>query len=150
MKMNKLHFVTPVAVIRRDDGRILILKRRQGESVYPGHYTFPGGKVEGNETIMQALKREVAEECGLNILPGAILIKDKAILRPDGQTSKALSFLCSVESSDSIKLNREDFSEYMWANLDELRKVQHVGIEAEFQQAERLYKTGIDVKKIVI
>lgn len=66
-KQNKLHIVTAVAVIRRNDGRILLLKRREDETVYPGFYTFPGGKVEGNETISQALIKEVKEECGLDL-----------------------------------------------------------------------------------
>ncbi len=64
-KEDKLHIVTAVAVIRRDDGRILLLKRRDDETVYPGCYTFPGGKVEDNDTLCQTLYKEVREECGV-------------------------------------------------------------------------------------
>lgn len=139
MKEDKLHIVTAVAVIRRDDGRILLLKRRDDETVYPGCYTFPGGKVEGNDTLRQTLCKEVKEECGLDLEPGCILIKEKAIGRPDGQTSKSLSFLCSAINPDAVVLDKKDFTDYRWVTLDELHKLPHVGIEAEFIKVEKIY-----------
>jgi 8-oxo-dGTP diphosphatase len=139
--MNKLHIITAVAVIRRKDGRILLLKRSESETVYPGHFTFPGGKVEDNETIHEALAKEVYEECGLTLKPGIVLIKEKAIGRPDGQTSKSLSFLCSVEDNSAIKLDEKDFIEYKWVNLTELPILKHVGIEAEFKKVEQIVES---------
>lgn len=144
-KQHKLHIVTAVAVIRRDDGQILLLKRHNNEKVYPGYYTFPGGKVEGNDTISEALVREVKEECNLELKPGFILIKEKAIGRPDGQTSKSLSFLCSVDDPDTIQLNEDEFTDYAWVNLEELRALQHVGIEAEFIKAQQIYESQSDL-----
>ena len=143
-KSDKLHIVTAVAVIRRGDRRILLLKRRDDETVYPGYYTFPGGKVEGNETISQALRKEVKEECGLDLEPGFILIKEKAIGRSDGQTSKSLSFLCTAENTEGVLIDRKDFSDYIWANLEELRALLHVGIEAEFIKVEEIFKSHIN------
>lgn len=143
-KEDKLHIVTPVAVIRREDGRILLLKRRDDETVYPGYYTFPGGKTEGNDTLYETLVKEVKEECGLDVKPGIILLKEKAIGRPDGQTSKSLSFLCSVEDSDAIVLDKNDFTAYQWASLDELGKLPHVGIEAEFIRVEQICSSPRD------
>lgn len=140
-KNDKLHIVTAVAVIARNDGRILILKRSEDETVYPGYYTFPGGKVEGNDTISETLYKEVSEECGLELNPGFILIKEKSIGRPDGQTSKSLSFLCTVKDTDSIVLDENDFTEFRWANLDELKQIHHVGIEAEFIKAAEIATT---------
>lgn len=137
-KQNKLHIVTPVAVIRRNDGRILILKRRDNEAVYPGCYTFPGGKMEDNDTIFDTLKKEVKEECGLELGPGFILIKEKAIKRADEQTSKALSFLCTVKNPEAVVIDQKDFTDYTWATLEELRKLPHVGIEAEFIKVQQI------------
>lgn len=144
-KENKLHIVTAVAVIRRDDGRILLLKRRDDETVYPGCYTFPGGKVEDNDTLHETLEKEVREECGLDLEAGCILIKEKAIGRPDGQTSKSLSFLCSVKNADAVVLDKHDFTDYGWMTLDELRALPHVGIEAEFIKVENIYGASRDL-----
>ena len=143
-KLDKLHIVTAVAVIRRGDGRILILKRREDETVYPGHYTFPGGKVEGNDTILQTLIQEVKEECGLDLERGFILIKEKAIGRPDDQTSKSLSFLCSAKNTDAVSIDKKDFTDYAWVNLNELRALPHVGIEAEFIKVAAIYDSHCD------
>ncbi len=149
-KQNKLHFVTPVAVIRRDDGRILILKRSDHETVYPGYYTFPGGKVEENDTISETLTREVKEECGLALKPGFILIKEKSIGRPDGQTSKSLSFLCEAEDPGNVVLDMRDFSDYAWVNIEELRALPHVGIEAEFLKAEKINDSKPDITNFFV
>ena len=140
----KLHIVTAVAVIVREDGRILLLKRADWEKVYPGHYTFPGGKIEGNDTIIETLVKETKEECGLDLNPGIILIKEKAIGRPDGSTSKSLSFLCTVASTDNVMIEPNDFTDYKWVNLDELRELQHVGIEAEFIKAAAITSSGVN------
>lgn len=137
--------MTAVAVIRREDGRILLLKRHENEVVYPGFYTFPGGKVEGNDTIHETLIKETKEECGLELEPGFILIKEKSIGRPDGQTSKSLSFLCTAKNLQAIVLDMKDFTDYTWANLDELRALPHVGIEAEFIKTEEIYNSGCDL-----
>lgn len=54
------------AVIERPDGKFLLAQRPAGK-VYSGYWEFPGGKVEADETIMSALKRELHEELGLDV-----------------------------------------------------------------------------------
>lgn len=53
-----------VAVIRGDDGRIL-LARRPDDKHMGGLWEFPGGKVEPNEDICVALRRELQEELAI-------------------------------------------------------------------------------------
>lgn len=140
----KLHIVAVVADIKNREGKILILKRHEGEIAYPGMYSFPGGKIEGNETVEEALNREVLEEAGLTLKPGKILLKDKSIIRPDGQTAKFFSYLCEVEAEEPVSIS-EDFTEFMWANITDLATIPHVGIEEEFNKAEVIIHTGIDL-----
>ena len=54
------------AVIRGQDGRILLAKRPL-EKHQGGLWEFPGGKVEAGETVEAALKRELLEEIGIEI-----------------------------------------------------------------------------------
>jgi 8-oxo-dGTP diphosphatase len=47
--------------------QILIARRKQGKSL-AGKWEFPGGKVELTETEQQALKRELMEEFGMQVV----------------------------------------------------------------------------------
>jgi 8-oxo-dGTP diphosphatase len=55
-----------VAVLERPDGAVL-LAQRPAEKVYAGYWEFPGGKLEAGETALQALKREISEELGVEV-----------------------------------------------------------------------------------
>src|SRR5688572_29566640 len=57
------------AVIERD-GRYLVTQRRPS-AVLPLLWEFPGGKVEGGESDVDALKREVLHRVGVEIKSGA-------------------------------------------------------------------------------
>lgn len=55
-----------IAVVRRG-GKILIAKRPAGKHL-AGYWEFPGGAVEPGETAEEAVKRELREETGLEIV----------------------------------------------------------------------------------
>ena len=55
-----------VGVLMAADGRFLMTSRPEGK-VFAGYWEFPGGKLEANETVAQALKRELFEELGVQI-----------------------------------------------------------------------------------
>lgn len=81
--------VTPLpvvaAVIVGDDGRILI-SRRHDHLHQGGLWEFPGGKQEPGETPLEALRRELHEELGIELLAARPLIRvhhdygDRAVL----------------------------------------------------------------------
>lgn len=56
-----------VSGILRFKGKVLVIKRQSFLSVFPGYDAFPGGKVDKGESLFDALKREIQEECGFNI-----------------------------------------------------------------------------------
>jgi 8-oxo-dGTP diphosphatase len=55
-----------VGVLMREDGRFLLTSRPDGK-VYAGYWELPGGKLEAEETVEQALARELEEELGIHI-----------------------------------------------------------------------------------
>ncbi len=55
-----------VAAIIRRGGQILITQRFDHVHL-PGLWEFPGGKVEGGESLQAALEREIMEELGVKI-----------------------------------------------------------------------------------
>ncbi|NET11368.1 MAG: A/G-specific adenine glycosylase [Merismopedia sp. SIO2A8] len=60
------HKLIGVAVIKNEDGQILI-DRRRPEGLLGGLWEFPGGKVEPGETIEDCIVREIDEELGISI-----------------------------------------------------------------------------------
>lgn len=61
-------FVRPsVRGIILRDGKVAMV-----HSLKYGYYKFPGGGIENGESLEQALLREVAEESGLQVIPGSI------------------------------------------------------------------------------
>jgi 8-oxo-dGTP diphosphatase len=62
------------AVIRGADGKILIARRADSQH-QGGLWEFPGGKVEDGEGVLAALKRELAEELGIQVTEARPLIK---------------------------------------------------------------------------
>ena len=47
------------------DGRLLLVKRRRAPEA--GHWNLPGGKVDFGERVVDAVRREAAEEIGVEI-----------------------------------------------------------------------------------
>ncbi len=58
-------------VIERE-GRILAARRKQGSHL-EGHWEFPGGKIEPDESPEECLVRELEEEIGVRVRPREIL-----------------------------------------------------------------------------
>jgi len=55
-----------LALIRRE-GRWFLQRRAPGNPVLPGFWEFPGGKAEPSESLLEALRREVREEVGIEL-----------------------------------------------------------------------------------
>ena len=62
--------IVVAAVIERADRRILIGQRRHNDTSAL-KWEFPGGKVHDNETLQQALARELREELGVTLTKSA-------------------------------------------------------------------------------
>ncbi|MBL8383714.1 MAG: Nudix family hydrolase [Burkholderiales bacterium] len=57
-----------VAAVIAGPGNTYLLAQRPEGKVYAGYWEFPGGKVEPGETPVEAIKREIREELGIDIL----------------------------------------------------------------------------------
>jgi 8-oxo-dGTP diphosphatase len=58
------HYVSVAAAVTDDDGRVLVIRRRDN-----GKWQPPGGVLELDEAIEQGVRREVREETGVDIEP---------------------------------------------------------------------------------
>lgn len=61
----KKHVHVAVGVIKQ--GNDIFIAKRHSSQHQGGKWEFPGGKVETNETVTQALARELKEEIGIDV-----------------------------------------------------------------------------------
>ena len=114
-KKNIVHVA--VAVIKNNKGQYFIAKRPY-ESHQGGLWEFPGGKVKNNESVFDALKRELFEEIGITLLEATPLIQvshdygDKAVyldvFNVDNFTEEAFG----KEGQRTHWIEKSDFSNY--------------------------------------
>ena len=114
--MAKLVHVAVAAVIQQINGQkeVLIAKRNQHQH-QGGKWEFPGGKVEQGEDVTDALAREMLEECNVQVLTSAPLIK---IEHDYGDKKVVLDTYVVEQHAGTAKGN--EGQEIRWVNVDEL------------------------------
>lgn len=116
MNLEKPYIISVYAVIRNDKGEFLLLKRSENSNTNPGKWDLPGGKLEREEILEEAVVREVWEETGITIVPGDIAgyvtfeLPEKRVI--------AIVYDGGYIASD-VKLSHEH-TEYSWTPLDKI------------------------------
>jgi len=88
------------------NGKILILRQQNG------NWDLPGGKVDDNESVTEALIREVWEETKLAVIPVDLLTSSMKP-RPHAEDLLVMSYLCEIrEQTDEfvVQLSEEHVS----------------------------------------
>jgi len=70
-----------IGILINDQQQILV-GQRPPNTIMPGYWEFPGGKIESGETPQRALHRELAEEIGIDVLVAEVLL-DFSYVRDD-------------------------------------------------------------------
>lgn len=105
--------VTEVAVgiLIRSNGDFLMTTRPAGKA-YAGYWEFPGGKLEANETVIEALRRELVEEIG-------VVIEDVGIWRSsvvDYPHALVRLTFCKI-SAWAGQLHMRESQQFAWQSL---------------------------------
>lgn len=123
MEKNRYWKVFVSCVIKCGD-EILALKRKTG-NYYGDYYDFPGGKMEYDESIEEAMIREVYEESGIKVNPSNLKLKAGINWRDDfdDETRYAVCFcfLYEVENKPKITLTKREHTEYEWMKKEDDR-----------------------------
>jgi len=113
-------FVANKALIEYE-GKILILREsnRYADGTETGNYDFPGGRIDPEETLDQALLREVAEETGLMIEKGDLFHVYENFVDIQGVDTHIvrLYFICST-LADDVELS-DDHDDFQWIDPQE-------------------------------
>lgn len=109
-------------IVVNGQNEILMLKRTNDPA--KGEWWFPGGRVHFNETRIDAAKRKVKQECGVEITEIRELgTKDLVLRNSDMTLSHAITTLFMVHVEGNIVLDEQSESyEYKspkeWLSLD--------------------------------
>ena len=94
----------PVSVVLLVDRRgwLLLQERDEGAPRAPNQWGMVGGHVEDGEAFEPAAYRELAEETGLDLAPGTLLLwRDAEYTYPDGHHGRYHVYAAPVDVTDA-------------------------------------------------
>jgi nucleoside triphosphatase len=100
------------ALIVNDEGKILLAGSRK----WFDNYTLPGGHIEVGESMVDAVKREVKEEVGLDVEVVEMLLIQEAIFAREFYKKKHfifIDFYCKSKNQQ-VKLDNSEIQSYVW------------------------------------
>jgi 8-oxo-dGTP diphosphatase len=118
-----VNIVHVVAAIVETEGRYLVTRRPQGVHL-AGLWEFPGGKVDTTETREQALRREMSEELGVQVVVEGLCLTTSHEY-PDRAVTLYF-YRCTLAGTPVPQLGQE----MRWVSGEELRTL-------EFPAADR-------------
>lgn len=153
LMLKKLFIVPVTAIVVRDDGKFLLMKRAEWEKAFPGKWTVPGGKFEEDDfaskphttksyegwygVLEPAIEREVLEEAGITIRDIKYLT-NYTFKHPKGFWVLGLSFWARFLSGE-VKLI-PDLTEFAWVDIEEAKN---------YDLIEGIYEELVSVHKLI-
>lgn len=105
-------------VYRIDNGNVLVLMVKH---VNGGHWSFPKGHVEQNETEAQTAKREIKEETGIDVEIDT-RFKEKVTYSPKKDVLKDVIFFAAKTEKEDFIRQHEEISKIEWVKLCDAEK----------------------------
>lgn len=115
--MEKQRVFVGVAVAVLNDGKVLLGKRTN--TIGSGSWCFPGGAMEPGERVVDAAKRELREEAGIEALDLDFMgFVDTPY--PPSQFWNTLVFKCTRFSGEVRECEPQKMAEWQWFSKDSL------------------------------
>ncbi len=133
-----------IAAVFRE-GRVLLVRRANPPDA--GRWAFPGGKIDGGETIENAAVRELLEETGVVAEPHRVFTAVDVFDRDESGGLRRhfvlIAVLCKWQSGEPIA--DDDALEARWFKLDELDDANlalSLNVAEVARQAANIFETG--------
>lgn len=125
--------IVTAAVLCRGDK--ILITRRPLDKQQGGLWEFPGGKLHGGESPEEGLKRELAEELGIEITVGPIFAA--AYYRYEWGPVLVLAYLCRMQGGVIRNL---EVAEHRWVEAAEISRFDM--LPADLPIVQKLAKGG--------
>lgn len=113
------------AVIFDNKNRLFLAKRGPKARSEHGKWECPGGGMEFGESFDHAIKREIMEEFGIEIIPIRPLGVVNHLLLDEDKHWVAIPYLCKIKKGTPKILEPEKCSEIGWFTLDQIVSMSH-------------------------
>ncbi|MBR3268457.1 MAG: NUDIX domain-containing protein [Oscillospiraceae bacterium] len=100
-------------VYRRFHGNIEILLIKHVNS---GHWSFPKGHVEGDETELETARREIKEETGLDVILDQTF-RETVSYSPKRDTQKIVVYFLALARNYDFVRQEEEIAEIRWVDI---------------------------------
>jgi mutator protein MutT len=129
------------------DGRALLIRR--GHPPLEGEWSIPGGTLELGETLLDAVRRELAEETGIEVRVGDLIEVFERIF-PDGESQPKYHFVIADYLCEAIRGSARaggDVTDVAWTTESELPRYSLTPtatrvIKKAFQMAREVHGHG--------
>lgn len=125
-------------VVLNSESKFLLVQRALNDSFKPSKWWIPGGHIEANETAIEAAKRELKEETGIQVK--SLQFLEKATLPNGGMSHR---FVC-LNENNSVTLQKSELNDYAWVSIEQLNAYDLVG---ELSELTTLIEKGIELAK---
>jgi 8-oxo-dGTP diphosphatase len=117
-------FAAALAICRKPDGSMLLAQRSKGPSTAVGRWGFPGGMHEVGESILDAARRELKGETGIDAKPVRVIDAFDVIGKdPDARIRAHYVLVCVVlDWQAGAGAPIEDASAVGWYTADQALK----------------------------
>ena len=105
----------------------------QANSTHGGHWDFPKGHVEGNESEIETAAREVYEECGLKF-NRIDTFREVITFVPNNSIMKDVVFFLGEAQSSEVKFILDEMQDHRWLEYDDAIK------QLTFENSKELLK----------
>lgn len=106
-------------------GKLLLVRESSGyvDGFQEGKWDVVGGRIEPDEEVKQGLIREIKEESGLGVVPGALLgvFDGFPVIQGEKCHVVRIYFLCEAATTDVILST--DHDEFVWIDPNEVTRL---------------------------
>ncbi len=97
--------------------QILLIKHKNG-----GHWSFPKGHIEVNETEQETALREIKEETGLDVMLNE-KFRTSVAYRPKPDIDKEVVYFLAEVSGGVLKKQESEISRAEWVDIETAQKI---------------------------
>lgn len=123
-KENIMILQVGVKALVKQNNKYLFLRRSKDFKAGPQKWDIPGGRIESDEPLYEALAREVKEETGLTLESVEKLLAAQDIFAPE-KNLHVIRLTYAASASGELVIS-DEHDDFRWMSLAQIREEPHV------------------------